>query len=64
MKNWINGFGTCFALFVGIGFCMWCWWLYPHQLDTPSSNMKMKTMVAFYSIDERLTVDMIEGVMR
>lgn len=29
MKNFINGFGTCFAIFTAIGFAAFVWQCYP-----------------------------------
>lgn len=49
MKNWINGFGTCFAMFTAIGFGLAVWWTYPHKIQTSSSNAKMDMMVMAYN---------------
>jgi hypothetical protein len=65
-------------MFVGIGFCLWCWWLYPHKIHTDEANLKMDALVLAYNgtefdyevtkqkvnADLVLTVDMIEGKMR
>lgn len=78
MKNWINGFGTCFAIFTAIGFGLAVWWTYPHKLHTDEANFKFDAIVLAYNghefdyevtkqkvdADLVLTVDMIEGVMR
>ncbi len=63
MKIWINGFGTCFAMFTALGFGLAVWWTYPHDIHTKASNTKMDVLAAAYSIDKRLTVEMIDRAL-
>lgn len=77
MRNFINGFGTCFSIFTAIIFGFAVWWTQPQPIMSKQSNLKMDMFVMAYSGDEfdypvsrekvviePLHVDMLQEVLK